>query len=209
MTQKFVQKHSYPFFHSCCYSKMKEGSWKIKKMEKFKIFGRMNKSFLPSFSRGSHSEVKQTDSPFSFEIVHQSSKSRARVTKINTKNGTITTPCFVPVATKGTIKSLDSNQAKDCYTQLMFCNTFHLEGKTLFYSLVSSLYLLTLFFGSVSFFTANRKGRRTAQVDELQRSNHHRQVFLTLFCHIFFHFFVLAEDFRYSVSSTVQKWEKS
>ncbi len=61
-----------------------------------------------------------------FEILHQSSRSRARVGRIHTAHGVIDTPNFVAVGTNGTIKSLDNALLEDIGIQLMFCNTYHL-----------------------------------------------------------------------------------
>lgn len=66
------------------------------------------------------------NSSFSFELIHQSKKSRARVGKIHTPHGTIDTPNFVAVGTNGTLKALDSKTVEDIGLQLMFCNTYHL-----------------------------------------------------------------------------------
>ena len=63
---------------------------------------------------------------FKFEILHQSTKSRARVGRIHTPHGIIDTPGFVAVGTNGTIKSLDSKTVSELGLQLMFCNTYHL-----------------------------------------------------------------------------------
>jgi queuine tRNA-ribosyltransferase len=63
---------------------------------------------------------------FTFEIIHQSKKSRARVGKITTPHGIIETPNFVPVATNATLKGIDSTLAAALDIQLMFCNTYHL-----------------------------------------------------------------------------------
>lgn len=64
--------------------------------------------------------------PFKFELIHQSRKSRARVGRIHTPHGIIDTPNFVAVGTNGTIKALDSELASQLGLQLMFCNTYHL-----------------------------------------------------------------------------------
>nr|CAG4714337.1 unnamed protein product [Naegleria fowleri] len=62
-----------------------------------------------------------------FRIVHQSTKSRARVGEIITAHGIIETPNFVPVGTNGTLKGIDNFTAsKMLDVQLMFCNTYHL-----------------------------------------------------------------------------------
>lgn len=63
---------------------------------------------------------------FTFEIIHQSRKSRARVGRIHTPHGSIDTPNFVGVGTNGALKSLDSTIVSHIGLQLMFCNTYHL-----------------------------------------------------------------------------------
>ncbi len=64
--------------------------------------------------------------PFSFELVYQSKKSRARVGRIHTPHGIIETPNFVPVGTNGSLKAIDSAYTDQMDIQLMFCNTYHL-----------------------------------------------------------------------------------
>ena len=61
-----------------------------------------------------------------FEVLHQSSKSRARVGRIHTPHGIIDTPGFVAVGTNGTLKSIDNEMVNQIGLQLMFCNTYHL-----------------------------------------------------------------------------------
>ena len=61
-----------------------------------------------------------------FEILHTSSKSRARVGRIHTPHGIIDTPNFVGVGTNGTMKALDNKLVSQIGLQLMFCNTYHL-----------------------------------------------------------------------------------
>lgn len=63
---------------------------------------------------------------FSFEIIHQSKQSRARVGRIVTPHGVIETPNFVGVGTNATLKALDNIIVNDIGLQLMFCNTYHL-----------------------------------------------------------------------------------
>lgn len=65
-------------------------------------------------------------SPFRFERIHQSRKSRARVGRIHTPHGVIDTPNFVAVGTNGTLKGVDSQMVNELGLQLMFCNTYHL-----------------------------------------------------------------------------------
>lgn len=63
---------------------------------------------------------------FRFELIHKSTKSRARVGRIHTPHGVIDTPGFVAVGTNGTLKSLDNQLVDEIGLQLMFCNTYHL-----------------------------------------------------------------------------------
>ncbi|NGX50612.1 MAG: Queuine tRNA-ribosyltransferase, partial [Chlamydiae bacterium] len=64
--------------------------------------------------------------PFKFELLHTSTKSRARVGRIHTPHGVIDTPNFVAVGTNGTLKALDNEMVRTIGLQLMFCNTYHL-----------------------------------------------------------------------------------
>lgn len=66
------------------------------------------------------------DKKFSFEIVHRSSVSNARVGKIHTPHGLIDTPNFVAVGTNAALKAIDSKMVDSLGVQLMFCNTYHL-----------------------------------------------------------------------------------
>lgn len=61
-----------------------------------------------------------------FKVIHKSKKSKARLGEINTAHGLIKTPAFVPVATKGTIKSLLPELLKEIGIQVAFVNTYHL-----------------------------------------------------------------------------------
>lgn len=61
-----------------------------------------------------------------FEIIEKSKKSNARTGKITTKHGEIFTPAFVPVATKGVIKSSSPNFIENIGIQIAFVNTYHL-----------------------------------------------------------------------------------
>ena len=46
---------------------------------------------------------------------------------ISTPHGEIETPAFVPVATRGTIRTLDTREIEDIGSQVLICNTFHLH----------------------------------------------------------------------------------
>lgn len=57
-----------------------------------------------------------------FYLLHQSTRSRARVGQIETAHGVIDTPAFVPVATHGALKGVIDHS----FIPLVFCNTYHL-----------------------------------------------------------------------------------
>jgi queuine tRNA-ribosyltransferase len=72
------------------------------------------------------SELKQ-QAAFRFEILYQSTKSRARVGRIVTPHGVIDTPNFVGVGTNGSMKAIANHEVdRTLNLQLMFCNTYHL-----------------------------------------------------------------------------------
>jgi queuine tRNA-ribosyltransferase len=63
---------------------------------------------------------------FKFEVMHQSTRSRARVGRIHTPHGIIDTPGFVAVGTNGSLKAMDSLLVDQLGQQLMFVNTYHM-----------------------------------------------------------------------------------
>ncbi|EME26237.1 Queuine tRNA-ribosyltransferase [Galdieria sulphuraria] len=71
-------------------------------------------------------EKEEIQNFFRFEIVHQSSKSRARVGRIYTPHGIVDTPAYVAVATNAALKHVDHRLVSEAGQQLMFCNTYHL-----------------------------------------------------------------------------------
>ena len=64
-----------------------------------------------------------------FEIIKKSKKSRARIGLLKTNNGVVSTPSFVPVATKAAIKALTLEEAKKTKSQIFISNAFHLHLK--------------------------------------------------------------------------------
>ncbi len=64
-----------------------------------------------------------------FKVCKKSKKSKARIGLLETNNGVIETPSFVPVATQATIKTLDSIDVEKTKSQILICNTFHLHLK--------------------------------------------------------------------------------
>ncbi len=65
-------------------------------------------------------------SNFSWRIDHQSKYNNAKTGVISTPHGKIETPAFIFCATKGALKSFETSQAKNNYTQIILSNTYHL-----------------------------------------------------------------------------------
>lgn len=63
---------------------------------------------------------------FSFQILHKSRSSRARLGVIRTAHGEIQTPAFIPVGTQATVKSLTPEEIRMVGTQMFFVNTYHM-----------------------------------------------------------------------------------
>ncbi len=63
---------------------------------------------------------------FKFDIIAQSSTSRARAGVIQTAHGKVETPIFMPVGTQGTVKSLTPEELLSAGAQIILGNTYHL-----------------------------------------------------------------------------------
>lgn len=61
-----------------------------------------------------------------FKIAKESKISAARVGKLKTAHGMIDTPFFMPIATKASVKALDSFDLKELGAQIILSNTYHL-----------------------------------------------------------------------------------
>ena len=61
-----------------------------------------------------------------FDIEARDSRSRARAGRITTAHGVIETPVFMPVGTRGSIKSLTPDEVRDHGAQIILGNTYHL-----------------------------------------------------------------------------------
>lgn len=63
---------------------------------------------------------------FSFTITSKSKKSRARTGQLLTPHGVVETPAFIFCATKASIKGVPPTAMRDCDTQIILSNTYHL-----------------------------------------------------------------------------------
>src|SRR3989338_388708 len=62
-----------------------------------------------------------------FEITHKEKNTAARTGILHTAHGDIETPCFMPVGTQATVKSLDAQDLKNLNAQVVLANTYHLH----------------------------------------------------------------------------------
>lgn len=66
---------------------------------------------------------------FQFEIIKRDPLSKARLGRIATRHGAITTPAFLPVGTQGTVKSLTPEELVEVGVEGILGNTYHLYLK--------------------------------------------------------------------------------
>lgn len=64
--------------------------------------------------------------PFHFQVIKKDVDTRARLGRIETNHGFISTPAFMPVGTQGTVKSLTPEDLIELGTEVMLANTYHL-----------------------------------------------------------------------------------
>jgi queuine tRNA-ribosyltransferase len=62
----------------------------------------------------------------SFKLLKKSKNSNARLGELKTKHGIIQTPCFMPIATCGSVKSIDSIEMEKIGAEIILGNTYHL-----------------------------------------------------------------------------------
>jgi len=61
----------------------------------------------------------------SYRIQARSKKSLARTGVLKTAHGSVHTPCFMPIATKGSVKTLDAFDIRSLGAQMILSNTYH------------------------------------------------------------------------------------
>jgi queuine tRNA-ribosyltransferase len=64
--------------------------------------------------------------PF-FELIHEDKNTGARAGIMHTDHGDIPTPCFMPVGTQATVKTLDQNDLEKLNAPIILGNTYHLH----------------------------------------------------------------------------------
>ena len=67
--------------------------------------------------------------PVRFELLDACPNTRARRGRLHTPHGTVETPCFMPVGTYGTVKTLGSQDLEALGFELVLSNTYHLSQR--------------------------------------------------------------------------------
>ncbi len=63
---------------------------------------------------------------FTYKLEAKSEDTKARVGKLATPHGEVTTPTFMPVGTKATVKTMSPEELKEIGAQVVLSNTYHL-----------------------------------------------------------------------------------
>lgn len=61
-----------------------------------------------------------------FTLIHQDKSSKARLGRVITAHGEIDTPCFMPVGTQASVKTLSPRELDECGAQIILSNAYHL-----------------------------------------------------------------------------------
>ena len=61
-----------------------------------------------------------------FKLIKKDAGSRARVGRINTAHGVVSTPAFLPIGTKGAVKAITPQELKQNGADIILSNTYHL-----------------------------------------------------------------------------------
>lgn len=61
-----------------------------------------------------------------FDLIKEDPNTKARLGKIRTAHGVFNTPAFMPVGTKGTVKTCTPHELKALGAEIILCNTYHL-----------------------------------------------------------------------------------
>lgn len=61
-----------------------------------------------------------------FEILHRSKSTRARTGRVTTPHGSVETPAFMPVGTRGSVKGLLPGLVAETGAEIVLANTYHL-----------------------------------------------------------------------------------
>ena len=63
---------------------------------------------------------------FHFEILTRDPHTHARLGRLVTPHGTVTTPVFMPVGTQASVKTVTPEEVHACRAEIILANTYHL-----------------------------------------------------------------------------------
>ncbi len=66
------------------------------------------------------------NAPLRFEILQSPARTRGRIGRVETPNGSFETPAFMTVGTKATVKGLYPSLLRGCACEVLLANTYHL-----------------------------------------------------------------------------------
>jgi queuine tRNA-ribosyltransferase len=61
-----------------------------------------------------------------FKLLHKDKSSKARLGKLETAHGIVSTPVFMPVGTQATVKALSADELRACAAEIILGNAYHL-----------------------------------------------------------------------------------
>ena len=61
-----------------------------------------------------------------FTVENRDKNTAARTRRLTLAHGEVKTPCFMPVGTQGTVKTITPEELRDLGTQIILANTYHL-----------------------------------------------------------------------------------
>ena len=61
-----------------------------------------------------------------FSVTHNNTETLARAARLTTSHGTVETPVFMPVGTRGTVKAISPRELSELNLAIVLCNTYHL-----------------------------------------------------------------------------------
>ena len=82
-------------------------------------------SYYPYTGRGACATIADTSSMFS--LLGKDPNCHARLGRFTTPHGIIETPCFMPVGTQGTVKTMTPEELHELGAQVVLGNTYHLS----------------------------------------------------------------------------------
>jgi len=63
---------------------------------------------------------------FRFEVLKEDERTAARLGRLTTPHGTVSTPVFMPVGTQGTVKGMTPEELEELGAEIILSNTYHL-----------------------------------------------------------------------------------